>query len=261
MLAVVALSLTALGVVVAAVDNNPSGVSDAALALHGKAPHTAKIALTIDTSQQYQVTGTLDVNFDHNSFAGTLAIPTIFSTTHVSVVLFRHHLYAGIPALASIEKAPWISFPSSLDLFGYGYALAKLKLDLPFLRALGPYTTTHQGPFTTYHFHGLKLPLPGINTKSTTFPRSARVSLDVTMASEGQVSSVVATVVAGAIHFKVTAQILSYNQPVKISAPPANMVQKSPSGLFGSRSGSQTNPITQLLTPAGIVALGQIHVS
>ena len=259
-----ALALTTGGVIVAASDSNPEGINDAALALHGEAPRTGSFNITIDTGQQYQVTGTLNINFRKNQMAGTLNVATIFSTTHIGIIFAEKHLYLGLPSLKSLVHAPWVSVPvpNAPELFGLSIDLANPRVDiLRIMQTMGSVVTTKNGPLTTYtvvrHTH-LQIPIKtGIN-----FGTSTTLTVSYTAASAGQLAAAMISVDSGKIHVTVHLTTTAYNAPVNTSPPPAGQVHDLTKALrrliFGTANPS---PISQLLTPAGIASLGQIRVS
>jgi hypothetical protein len=262
LIGVVALVLTGLGVYFAAADTNPRGISENALALHGRVATTARLAFSIDTGGTSEVTGTLNLDIKNDELAGTISVPSVFSVTHYSVVLTDGHVYLGVPSLVSLLTTPWVSIPSPTpDLFPYGLELSKVKLDLPFLFALGRHHSSHDGPLTTYTITRAHVPLKLPASLPLSLPRSVSITTAITTASAGQLASAVATVSGRHLYFRLTVRVLSYDQPVHISAPPSNEVRPLTNQLRHLVLGRSSSPLSQLLSPAGLAALGQIRVN
>ena len=59
-LAVVALSLTLMGVVLAATDPNPSGIGKDVLVLNGIPPRSTSLLVTVSNGQSYTVSATIN---------------------------------------------------------------------------------------------------------------------------------------------------------------------------------------------------------
>ncbi len=263
-LAVVSLLLTAIGVALAASDSNSVADNAANLALHGKVPMTANASFVIDTGGPYQVTGEAALDFKHNRVAGSISIPTVFSMSTISVVVSNHQVYFGVPSLSSIVKKPWVTspLPSGFDLFPVALTLAKIKVDLPFLRGIGHLTVKHDGALTTYTFvrHHLKLHSAAVGSQLK-LPASVNVSLAITTASAGQLAAATLRVSTKSAHFSISLTILNYDHPVSITVPPKKDVTDLTKGLSRQFFGKSSSPLGQLLTPQGIASLGQIHVT
>jgi hypothetical protein len=269
LLAVVALALTGIGVAIAASDSNPGASSDSALALHGQNPKTATVALTISTGQQYNVTGTMDFNFQQDAARVTLSVPTVFSTTTVQAILKNHVLYFGSTALNSVSKKSWISSPvgSIVDLFPVEAEMAKAKVDVNYykqflgLAGIGKLVTTHNGPFTTYSVNSRHFPIPPQMGTPIKFPKYVTLSAAVTVAGAGQLSDLTVSLHSSSINFSIDLKVLSYNAPVQISAPPANETQKLSPAMSHQLFGSSASPLGQFLTPQQLQQLRTVITS
>ncbi len=269
LLGVVALGLTVLGVSFALTDSNSSGASDAALALHNRNPTSAQIDLTISTGQRYDVSGTADFNFVRGTAQLTLAVPTVFSTTTVRAVLANHHVYVGSSALDSLTKKSWIavSISPAFELFSIEGELVKTRLDLPLLRLLPGLNqfhtekTTHDGPFTTFTFSNRHFPLTSTSSTSSAgslVPRTANVTLAVTVASAGQLSELKLSANSSTLSVSVDAKVLSYNSPVTISVPRADQVQPFNSALARQLFNSKNSPLAGLFSTQQAAQLRRI---
>ncbi len=265
LLAVVALALTGVGVAFAATDSNPSSASDASLALHGQNPKSAEIAVTISTGQQYDVTGTVNLDFQHNAASASLSVPTVFSTTTVRAIYKNQQLFVGSSALNSVATKSWTQLPgvASLNLFPIEAELAKAQVDVnnyrQFLGGLGAdkLTTTHNGPFTTYSVSASHFAIPAQVTSKLKAPKHVSIDASVTVASEGQLAGLTVSLHSSSLNLSVSFKVLSYNAPITITAPPANQVQHV-KGSTTQILGSKNSPIGQLLSPQQILRLHTI---
>ncbi len=262
-LAIVALTLTGVGVFIAASDANSAASRDAALALHGNNPTSARLALTISTGQRYDVTGTLDFNFVNNRAQATLAIPTVFSTTTVRAVLAGHELYVGSSALNSVVKKSWTAIPitSAFELFPIEGEMAKIRIDIPLLRklpGLNLLTTeriTHDGPFTTFTLSKTHLRLASTPAKGSMIPQFANVSVAVTVASAGQLADLAVTATSSTLNVSIDAKVLSYNSPVAIDVPASGQVQPLNAVLIRRLFAAKSSPLAQLLSAQQLAQL------
>ena len=93
-LAVVALSLTLMGVVLAATDPNPSGIGKDVLVLNGIPPRSTSLLVTVSNGQSYTVSATINVNFDTSSAEAIVQFPLLFSQTSVELRMVGDHVYA-----------------------------------------------------------------------------------------------------------------------------------------------------------------------
>ena len=262
-LGVVALSLSAVGISIAAYDSNSTASRDASLALHGRNPTSARVALTISTGQLYDVTGTIDFDFVNNRAVATLAVPTVFSTTTVRAVLTGQELLIGSSALDSFVKKSWIAIPiaNSFALFPIEGEMAKIRIDIPILRKLpgldrlGTEKITHDGPFTTFTLSSRHFRLAPTSTKGSLIPTSANVRVAVTVASAGQLADLTLIVTSSTLNVSIDAKVLAYNAPVTIAVPSSTQVQPLNSALSRRLFTSKSSPIAQLLSAQQIAQL------
>jgi len=100
-LAVVALSLTLMGVVLAATDPNPSGIGKDVLVLNGIPPRSTSLLVTVSNGQSYTVSATINVNFDTSSAEAIVQFPLLFSQTSVELRMVGDHVYAEAADISS----------------------------------------------------------------------------------------------------------------------------------------------------------------
>src|ERR1700739_2441554 len=91
-LAVVAFGLTLTGVVLAATDPNPSGIAKDSLSLHGVPPRSASPLLTVSNGQSYDVSATINANFDTSRAEAIVHFPLLFTQTSVEFRLIGNHV-------------------------------------------------------------------------------------------------------------------------------------------------------------------------
>src|SRR5580658_6167492 len=82
-LALLAFSLAFMGVVFAATDPNPSGVPKDLLVLNGDPPRSASLLVTVANGQSYNVSATINANFDRSRAEAIVQFPLLFSQTSV----------------------------------------------------------------------------------------------------------------------------------------------------------------------------------
>src|SRR5665213_2490710 len=82
-LALVAFSLTFMGIVFAATDSNPSGIPKDGLVLNGIPPRSASLLVTGKSGQYDPGSATINVNFDSSRAADIVQFPLFFSQTAV----------------------------------------------------------------------------------------------------------------------------------------------------------------------------------
>ncbi len=253
LLAVVALGMTATGVVWAATDSSNGAAGDP-LDLRGYPPRTAQLHVTISTGQAYNVSGDLNVNFSTNALSGRLLIPMAFSAVPVDVRLVHHHLYLGSPNLATVVGKGWVSMNSSQpDL--YGLALEMTKPDLALISGFTTKTVTHNGSNTTYDYVRQNATIRPPAGLPITVPTNAAIDFSITVGSGGEVAAAKFTVTSKTSTAWIAVTVTSYNQPARIVAPPPSktvpVTQSGLSKIFGGSAGS-------LLAPLATAGQGQL---
>ena len=251
-LALLALSLTFMGIAFAATDPNPSGISKDGLALHGTPPSSASFLVTVSNGQSYTVSATINVNFDASRAEAVVQFPLLFSQTSVDLRLVGDHVYAEA---ADISSGKWLEInqhPPSF--FGIALELTQPAPDLNLIKGLHRQSSTKSGYFTTYDFSSNDVALANVlATPRKTILGSLAVT--VTTGSSGEVTG--ATMTSRSRHdmSKITVQVLSYNRRTVIEAPaPADV---NPLKVTSLRQLFSTTSIATLLLPENITSLLQ----
>ncbi len=259
LIGVVAVALTATGLVFAATDSNPGGATVDALALNGYPPKSAQLAVAISTGQSYSVNATINVNFVTNRVDAAVQVPLAFSAINADLRLADHHLYAGIANLQSIVGKSWISTPMKTPSL-YGVSLEMTKPDISLISGYSRKTVTTSGAVTTYNFYRDNTAIRAPSGLPMTLPTLATIDFSISVGSQGELTATGLTVTSKHSRVSIAVTVLSYNRTTPITAPPAGEVLAvTPSILhrvFGSSS-----LIPSLIAPRNVAALGQIRLS
>jgi hypothetical protein len=257
-LAVVALALTATGVVLAATDPNPDGTQRDHLVLNGYPPRSVQLHVVVSTGQAYDVTADVNVNFATNAVAADVQIPMFFSATHVELLLVGSHLYATSPNLDTIIGTHWLSAPTSAPSL-YGLSLEMTKPDVSMITGFTEETVTHNGYFTTYDFRRDNVAIATPSGLPFKVPKRANVDFSITLGRQSELTATSFAVSSGRTRASVSVTVLSYNAPARIVAPPASDVTPFSAArikqIFGSTS------IGNLFNPNAVSSLGQIRLN
>ena len=258
LLALVATALTVTGVVLAATDSSPGGATKDPLALNGYPPRSAKLAVTISSGQEYNVTATVNVNFATNAVDAQMNVPMAFSNVGVDLRLVNKHLYVGLANLAAVAGAPWLATTSSQPSL-YGLSLEMTKPDVALISGFTSKSVTTSGYLTTYRFHRSSVAISMPSTLPLSLPRRADVTFVITTGSQGELVSSSFVVSSAHSHASISATVLSYNQPADIAAPPASQVKALDPALLSRIFGSSS--LGAFLRPGAISSLGQIQIN
>jgi hypothetical protein len=251
-LAALAFSLTFLGVVLAATDPNPSGIPKDPLVLNGNPPHSATVLVTVANGQSYNVSATINANFDTSRAQAIVQFPLLFSQTSVDFRLVGHHVYAEA---ADISSGKWLEINENPpSFFGIALELTQPGPDLKLIKSFHHETVTKSGYSTTYDFSNNEVPL----TNVLATPRKTvlgTLDITVTTGSGGEVTG--ATMTSRSRHdmSKITVRVLSYNQRTQISAPPSSDVNSLKVSSLGQLF--STTSFATLLLPENFSSLGQ----
>lgn len=256
-LAVVALGLTAMGIVLAATDPNPGGTARDPLALNGYPPRSAQLHVVISTGQAYDVTADVNVNFVTNAVAADVAIPMFFSATHVDLLLVGSHFYATSPNLDAIIGSKWLGAATSQPSL-YGLSLEMTKPDVSLITGFTRETVTHHGYLTTYLYHRANVAITAPSGLPITVPTRATIDFSITLGRQRELTATSFRVTSAHSTASISVTVRSYNAPARIVAPPASDVTRIDTAriarLFGSSS------LGNLFNPKAITSLGQIRL-
>jgi hypothetical protein len=251
-LAVLALTLTIMGVVFAATDPNPSGVPKDPLVLNGDPPRSASLLVTVANGQSYNVSATINANFDRSRAEAIVQFPLLFSQTSVEFRLIGDHVYAEA---ADISSGKWLEINANPpSFFGIALELTQPGPDLSLIKSFHHDTVTKSGYSTTYDFSNNAVPLTNVlgNPKKTVLG-----SLDVTVTTGSGGELTAATMTCRSRHdvSKITVQILSYNRRAQISAPAPSDV--NPLKVSSIRQLFSSTSLATLLLPENFSSLVQ----
>jgi hypothetical protein len=248
-LALFATALTVFGVAYAATNNESGAPAKDPLQLHGYPPKTASLLVTVTTGQSYSVTADVNVNFSASTAEAIIHFPLLFSVASVDLRLVGSHVYA---APADVSSGAWLTFPIKPPAF-FGLSLEMTKPDIGFIKGFTHETTTTSGYSTTYDFSRKGVALRNVLGPSTNSVVLGSLNLSITEGSQGEFSAGIMTMKSAHAYTKITMQVLSYNQPVRIALPPAHdvkpVVGSTLPQLFASTS------ITSLLIPDNFTSL------
>jgi len=225
LIAAIAFALTVAGVVLAATDSNPLGISKDPLALHGYPPKTADVALSLQSGSGAGLTAQLQVDFAKGRVEAHVQFPIIFTAVNEELRLVGGHLYVRG---ASVARGPWLGVPLKSPNF-FGVSLEMIKPDIALITGLNK-TVQHSGYETIYTFSRQAVALNVLGAKG----RSTLGSLRWTIIT-GASGEVVSSSLELTSHQRTTTlslNVLSYNQPVHVSAPAAKDVHALTKGFF-----------------------------
>ena len=261
-LAVVALGLTATGVVVAATDtSNPGSGGTDPLALNGYPPKTATLAFTADTGTGSAVTGTAGVDFATGEITAQMQIPLAFSSLNANLLVTAHHVYLGVGNLASVFGAPWVSV-SAPPLNLYGISLEMTKPDIPLISAYDSRTVVTANGVTTYTFHWSHSRYHAPAGFPVSVPVGSAVTLSLSVGSQGELTGGSVTTRTSTSRMTITMKVVGYNQPVRVSPPSASQVRPITGSQLQKILGGLSLPSLGVPTPgAGNAGSGSFGVT
>jgi hypothetical protein len=192
-------------------------------------------------------------NFTTNAIEAVIDLPAILSASSVEARLVDKNLYIRS---ANVSSGTWLETPTSgLALFGLSLELTKPDV---YLLTGFKRTVTHDGWETTYDLVRNDVAVTNPFGHSS-HSHLGTLDWSITVGSQGEVIQSTLSVTTPSSSTTVSMQVLSYNGPAHISAPPANEVKAlSPKVLhqFLSSLGSLS-----LILPSNITSLGQAQLS
>ncbi len=255
-LAVVAMALTTIGVVLAATDANPSSVLKDPLVLNGYPPKSANILVTVSTGESYSLVANMNVNFRTNDVGAIVHFPLVFATTAVDVRDVNNRLYA---APADTSSGTWLSLPLRVPaLFGYSLELTKAT-DISLISGFTSETVSKIGFTTTHTFSRNDVALINLLDPTSTLSTLGSLTWSISVGSQNEVSASTLTMKTRTATTSISAQILSYNQPAHIVAPPPTDVKQIRGTAI--RNLLSSTPFTTLLFPQNLALIGQARIN
>ncbi|HWD97260.1 MAG TPA: hypothetical protein VG246_12635 [Acidimicrobiales bacterium] len=252
--AVVALALTVFGIVFAATDPNPAALGRDPLALNGYPPHSADVAVSLTTSGGLGLNANITANFTDNRASALVSFPTIETPSSVDVLMASDHLYARS---ADVSSGPWFDTAfKTLNFFGVSLELT--KPDIYLIAGLHK-SVTHSGYSTTYNFTQQHVVLSTLLGSAKSLSTLGSVRWSITVGSQGEASASTLVVTSKHATTTISAKVLSYNEPAKISVPASKDVQAlSLSGLEKLLKGRD---FASLLIPRDLTSLSKTSIS
>jgi hypothetical protein len=250
LLAVVAAALTVTGVVFAATDHNPTAVVRDRLALNGYPPKSAHLLVSVSTGQSFSLSANFSVNFVTNAIAATLDFPQVFSIAAVDVRLVGNHLFASS---ASTSTGSWIELPYKLRSL-FGSSLELTKPDIALISGFGREVIAKTNEQTTYTYTRDNVAVSNILSSSKKSKGVGNLMWSITTGGQGEVTSSSVTITSQHSTTKISAVVLSYNQPVHVVAPPASTVHPVPSSLL--RLIFSSSLLKSIMLPQNLNSLG-----
>ena len=257
-LAAAAVALSIFGVVLAATDPNPAGISGQALTLNGYPPKTVDMQLTITSNGGSSILADAKIDFQKQLMQISFDIPSAFSSTPVQIVLTNSDLYVGSQGLVSLAGKPWISEVLTTNPPFFGLSLEMTKPDVALITSYRRLLTQRDGEYTTYNF-GRGMVLRPLTNGEIKKPVSGSMNFSITTGKEGQVTAANVTFSSTSQSISVSSKILSYNQPVKATIPPTSQVAKNQSALITSLWNAL--PVAEILSPTNLFQPAGITVN
>lgn len=189
------------------------------LVLNGRSPRSVEFHVTVATGGLLTVSGDLWLDVTHSTLRAKLEVPLVSSSTEFDVLALDHEIYLTSPNLADATGPVWYtlhaSWPSITRFAHYVVAPNVLLLTL-----LANARITHQGYTTTYESTRSHVSL-GTFAAARVPPRSAgRLDVRLSTGAQGEFTGLWAALRSGAATTTVTLNVVGYDRPVLIVAPP-----------------------------------------
>ena len=190
------------------------------LALHGRAPRSLELALSLRTGSALQATGTVSINTQTSALSARLEIPIATAATIIDVRAVKDRLYLTSPNLTDAAGPVWyvehLTIPALAGLAHY-----LVRPNPAILSLLAGATSSHQGGSTIYEFHRANVPLGRLGlAKGVTLPGVLDVRLS--LGRQGEVTELSFSVNSKSQRTSLDLRVLSYNQPALVQAPSAS---------------------------------------
>ncbi|HVA52968.1 MAG TPA: hypothetical protein VNF05_05585 [Acidimicrobiales bacterium] len=250
-LAAVALALTVTGVVVAATDSNPSGLTKDPLVLNGYPPSSAQLAVSVSAGSNFELSANVAVNFTANKVDAVVSLPTVVSSAAIELRLIAGHLYARS---ASQSSGAWMDAKVKTPSL-FGVALELTKPDIKLITGFQE-TKTKSGHSTTYVLYRNNVALTNLFGSSSTSVLGS-VRWTITVGSQGEVSMSSVVVKSKHTTTALSVTVSSYNHPVHVATPIS--VKLIPLAEIDKLLTSASIPT--LLIPRSLTSLSQATLS
>jgi hypothetical protein len=249
-----AAALIATGVLVAT--SGTSAPTTDSLVLNGRAPTTVELAVALRTGGSLSTSGTLWLNATTSSLSANLQVPVLTAPTDFSVRAVKNQLYFTSPNLANASGPVWytlrVRWPSITSLARY-----LVKPNAALLSLLANARISHHGFATTYEFSRPRIALGTFGAHRTSSLVTGTLDVRLSTGRQGEFTGLWASLATKSATTTVTLNVLSYNHPVVIVAPPHSRATTPASPLIkqllaSGALGSLLLPtqLLQLLSPA-----------
>jgi hypothetical protein len=230
-IAVVALALTATGVVVALTDSNPTGLAKDPFNLNGYPPKSAQLSLRVTTGQGAALSATINVNFPRNAIESFVQFPMVFAAINEDVRVVNGEFYLRS---ANVANGPWLAMPlKSPNLFGLSLEL--VRPDVALITGLNK-SVRKSGYETIYTFTRHDVALNALTGATTSTLGS--VKLTITTGAYGEAVAATLVLATGRHVTTIAVNVLAYNQSVNVAAPAKRDVRPVPPALLKTLTGS-----------------------
>jgi hypothetical protein len=203
------------------------------LALHGHTPHSVRLAVTLTTGGSLQISGTITLDLTTNALSAQLQVPVVTAATTIDVRAVRDRLYLTSPNLANASGLVWYTENATWPPLA-GLSRYLLKPNAAVLTLLANASVTHSGDATTYSFHRAHVDLGTLGVKKTSGSASASGTLDarLTTGGQGQFTALWLSLATASATTTVDLKVTSYNDAVRIVAPPHSRATTSAAPLL-----------------------------
>ncbi|MBW4030562.1 MAG: hypothetical protein HIU57_07815 [Acidobacteria bacterium] len=199
------------------------------LALNGRAPRTVEMNVTVATGG-LSASGVIWLNAATDSFSAKLEVPLVSTSTEFDLRAVGHVIYLTSPNLSTASGPVWYTLRASWPRLGaYGHFLA--KPDAAILTLLANARVSHQGHFTTYEATRSHVSLGTVGAAHRASP-AGKLDVRLTTGAQGEFTSLRASLTSGAATTTVSMNVVSYNHPVTIVAPPRSRATTSAAPLL-----------------------------
>ncbi len=244
---VVSMVVVALG---ATASHPPARVDPAPL--DGRTPRSIELAATLSTGGSLSASGTIWIDTLSSALSAELEVPIVTAPTAFSVRAIDGRLYVTSPNLADASGPQWytlaLSWPSITRL-----AHALVRPDPALLGLLAHTRVTHAGAFSTYEGSRANVSLNTFGSSSAS--GRGTLELRLTTGRQGEFTGLWVRFTSGANTTTVDLQVLSYNRPHVIVAPPASRATQSASPLLSELV--KSGELGSLVVPAALLKLAE----
>jgi hypothetical protein len=238
---ILAAVLIATGVVYAT--TGPATTTSDPLVLDGHAPRTVELNVAIATGGLLSTSGNLWLDAATSSLSAKLEVPLVSTSTEFDVRAIHNIVYLTSPNLADASGRVWYilhaTWPSITRFARY-----VVKPNAAFLTLLANARITRRGFATTYELTRSHVSLGTFATKKASPAATGSLDVRLTTGAQGEFTGLWAALHSGAATTTVTLNVVAYNRPVTIVAPPR------------SRATTPATPLLQQLLSGG--ALGSL---